>query len=100
MKRWTRRFEWVAYAACANDDRFVLERLSPNDVAEVRRICDSCPVRPECLKWAVDEQVSGVWVAGALFPDPVDERAEQVLKSLWRLAKRSIPGELARRGDI
>lgn len=30
---------------------------SPN----VKRICDRCPVRPECLAWALDNDVQGIW---------------------------------------
>lgn len=28
---------------------------------EVKRICDACPVRPECLEWALADNVEGIW---------------------------------------
>ena len=31
--------------------------------AEVKAICEPCPVRPECLDWAISYDVWGYWAA-------------------------------------
>lgn len=54
--------DWMDSAACAGMDP---ERFFPdsgND-AEVKRVCMSCPVRAECLDYALSLpfQVWGIW---------------------------------------
>jgi len=34
---------------------------APSSTAEARAICDRCPVKPECLEWALDHKEEGVW---------------------------------------
>ena len=110
MTLWQRRDEWTRYANCFGsvDHTVPPERhtaLDPLDdesglpVADpvvVRRICDSCRVRPECVQWATDpaKPERGVWVAGKWIPENKRKarkvRAEPVL---------TIPRELESRGD-
>jgi len=33
----------------------------PYPSPDVKRICDQCPVRPECLTWALDTDQEGIW---------------------------------------
>ena len=53
---------WAPLAACrdADDDLFF-----PGNEAEARmavRICAGCPVREECLEWALEMKIGfGVW---------------------------------------
>jgi WhiB family redox-sensing transcriptional regulator len=56
------RPSWMAYGACRGQgpDVFFLERGESMDVA--RAVCNHCPVRRECLAFAVkDVGPKGVW---------------------------------------
>lgn len=53
---------WRARAACAGIDPAVFfpERGCPAD--EARRICQPCPVRTDCLEYALDNHLrDGIW---------------------------------------
>lgn len=56
---------WMREAACRHADPalFFPERTDnvAAAVAGARVICGSCPVSGECLRWAVDNDESGVW---------------------------------------
>jgi hypothetical protein len=109
VKLWYRKDEWQGYANCLGDSRFISDPRSTEDtpwapaqtldrseVQEIRRICGECRVRPECIKWALDYDMSSVWVAGEYLPDPAFKRG---LRSVHDRLRGSIPGELAARGD-
>ena len=52
-------------AACAGDSShdWVPDR-EPNTVpAAILAMCTSCPVRSECLQWALDVDAEGIWAA-------------------------------------
>lgn len=54
---------WVAFAACrgAEPDLFFGDG-NGEATAIARRICAGCPVREECLDWALEARASfGVW---------------------------------------
>lgn len=59
--------EWLRRAACVGEDPelfFPVGTLGPalRDTAAAKRVCARCPVRPECLEWALSTgQTSGVW---------------------------------------
>ena len=59
---------WMDDAACAEvtPDIFFPEQGAP-PIAQVRAICESCPVRLACLEYAETEHIAwGVW--GGLTP--------------------------------
>ena len=64
---------WRSRAACrhADPDLFFPEGTNGPALAqldEAKRICLSCPVRRQCLTWAVDHDISsGIW--GGATPD-------------------------------
>lgn len=64
----TVRHDWAERAACAGEDTdlwFVDQHDGP--YTEARRICKRCPVRRECLAYAVETGAdSGMW--GGLAP--------------------------------
>jgi hypothetical protein len=33
----------------------------PYPPKEAKEVCDGCPVRPECLEWALENDEEGVW---------------------------------------
>lgn len=109
MKLWSKKFEWQDYSSCVGDVKFVTEprssetppwspgpTLNDQEVQEVREICGNCRVRPECIRWALDDEVSSVWIAGEYLPDPAFRRG---LRSVYDRLRGSLPDELARRGD-
>lgn len=61
--------DWRQYAECAKQDpdlhHPVSHGRSASDIAQAReakRVCQACPVREECLRWALARQEpSGVW---------------------------------------
>lgn len=59
--------DWLTQAACREVDPelFFPIGLSAAAIAQTERakaVCEGCPVRSECLKWAVDTgQTAGVW---------------------------------------
>ncbi|MFF7945451.1 WhiB family transcriptional regulator [Streptomyces griseorubiginosus] len=59
--------EWLRRAACVGEDPelfFPVGTLGPavRDIAAAKQVCARCPVRPECLEWALSTgQTSGVW---------------------------------------
>ncbi|MFC8358406.1 WhiB family transcriptional regulator [Streptomyces griseorubiginosus] len=59
--------EWLRRAACVGEDPelfFPVGTVGPavRDIAAAKRVCARCPVRPECLEWALSTgQTSGVW---------------------------------------
>ncbi|MFF7178323.1 WhiB family transcriptional regulator [Streptomyces sp. NPDC008121] len=59
---------WRASAACRNVDPDLFFPVGTGAPAliqaeEAKEICRGCPVRQECLEWAMDDsrQVIGVW---------------------------------------
>ncbi|TCR20319.1 WhiB family redox-sensing transcriptional regulator [Streptomyces sp. BK205] len=59
--------EWLRRAACVGEDPelfFPVGTAGPavRDIAAAKQVCARCPVRPECLEWALGTgQTSGVW---------------------------------------
>ncbi|MDX3586705.1 WhiB family transcriptional regulator [Streptomyces europaeiscabiei] len=59
--------EWLRRAACVGEDPelfFPVGTTGPaiDDVATAKRVCARCPVRRECLNWALgNRQTAGVW---------------------------------------
>ncbi|MEU6977616.1 MULTISPECIES: WhiB family transcriptional regulator [unclassified Streptomyces] len=59
---------WRADAACreVDPDLFFPVGVGPTALAqaeEAKEVCHRCPVREQCLRWAMDDsrQVTGVW---------------------------------------
>ncbi|UUU29173.1 WhiB family transcriptional regulator [Streptomyces sp. CA-210063] len=59
--------EWLRRAACVGEDPelfFPVGTTGPalDDVAAAKRVCARCPVRRQCLNWALGNgQTAGVW---------------------------------------
>ena len=56
-----RRPAWMARAACRGMEQtpFFPPSGEPGDKA--REVCAGCPVREDCLRYAVESEVVGVW---------------------------------------
>ena len=53
---------WAAYAACRDVDPDVFFPASEEDSTQGLRICRGCPVKAECLDWALETRVRyGIW---------------------------------------
>ena len=53
---------WAAYAACRGADPDLFFPGEGEDAEAAVRICGGCPVRAECLEWALETRVRyGVW---------------------------------------
>lgn len=102
MKFWSRKDEWVRYAACFGVADHTLPPARDDDgpTADsnlVRRICFGCRVRPECAAWAVDGSESGVWVCGTWIPGHDEDKRSA--KELRHKLFESIEEERRLRGE-
>lgn len=55
---------WILEAACrgTNPNLFFPPRGSNTQMTNAKQICSTCPVRPECLQYALDNHCThGVW---------------------------------------
>lgn len=59
--------QWMADAACRTHtvDHWFSE-VPGNSYAEAKAVCDRCPVRQQCLDYALNREDYGVW--GGLTP--------------------------------
>jgi WhiB family redox-sensing transcriptional regulator len=56
------RPEWMERAQCRGEDRALFFPSLGANAAKARAICSICPVRPECLAYALaDPESAGVW---------------------------------------
>ncbi len=94
-KMWLKQNEWMSYAHCADDDRFTSESAEHDE--ELESICKGCHVKPECMQWAIADEVSSVFAAGHRFPDPSHKRG---LQSLYDRFRDELPNALEQRGDV
>jgi WhiB family redox-sensing transcriptional regulator len=67
ITQWKRRFpsNWRERAACADSPELFFPigatGLSAVQVEQAKVVCESCPVRPACLKSAVESGEDGIW---------------------------------------
>jgi WhiB family redox-sensing transcriptional regulator len=53
---------WAAYGACRDADSDLFFPGPEGDPGEAVRICLGCPVRDECLAWALETRMRyGIW---------------------------------------
>ena len=53
---------WVAYAGCRDADPDWFFPGHEGDTSAALRVCRGCPVREDCLEWALETRVRyGVW---------------------------------------
>lgn len=68
--------EWVARAACVQDDEVNLEDYFPGEgaspPAHLLRLCLDCPVRRDCLEHAIGAALTAGWFGGL---SPSDRKA-------------------------
>ena len=54
--------EWHQKAACRGRGPADFVRGPKSDYGNIRELCETCPVRPECLEYALaDESLTGLW---------------------------------------
>ncbi len=54
--------EWVDRARCAETDPEAFFPLKGESPREAKRVCMTCEVRPQCLRYALDnDERYGVW---------------------------------------
>jgi hypothetical protein len=72
---------WTARARCAETDPEIFFPPADDPATEVQRICAQCPVREDCLAYAIDaDEQYGIW--GGL-----DPRQRQNLRRRQRTAR-------------
>lgn len=55
---------------CDGDDRFVCDDLTPNDLEDMRQLCDSCPLKALCHDYAEAVLPAGSFWAGKHYRAP------------------------------
>lgn len=54
--------DWYEFALCAQTDPEIFHPEKGGSSAEAKRVCLACPVRGECLSYAVDNKERfGIW---------------------------------------
>ena len=48
-------------AACKGVEPETFQSDHPSRIAAAKRVCASCPILSDCLKWAIDNFEEGVW---------------------------------------
>ncbi len=62
LRRVTERPPWMARAACRGVDRSLFFPERGGDGVKAKAICAGCPVRAECLDYALaDVELRGTW---------------------------------------
>lgn len=95
------RAEWWSLAACQHADPDLFfpvsgTRLSRAQLMGAKAVCAGCPVRPDCLRYAlVAGPVQGVW--GGLSENERRLLRQREAKARVRTARRSSPIALTRR---
>lgn len=58
----TRNLDWQADAACRDTETDIFFPASESDAGPALAVCRICPVRHECLEWALaTRQNDGIW---------------------------------------
>ena len=52
---------WMGDAQCAQTDPELFFPEKGGKPASAKRICETCPVKTDCLEYALEHQESGVW---------------------------------------
>lgn len=53
---------WAVFAACRDRDPDAFFPVTPGDERAALRICSGCPVRQDCLEFALEARVRfGIW---------------------------------------
>lgn len=71
-------------SACSPSTTDLFYSEEPNEIAQAKAICATCPVRAECLTWAVPNEDYGVW--GGL--DEVERRQLRAGAQLLSIEER------------
>lgn len=82
---------WMRDAACAGDDERAVkfrEAVAVGALTDAKVLCTECPVRLDCLRWALDKQeLWGVWGGLAEFELrrtlSVNASGEPIKRSRW-----------------
>ena len=66
--------KWASDALCAQTDPNAFFPKKGGSHTEAKNVCERCPVRPDCLDWAIEhDETDGVW--GGMGPA---ERAREI----------------------
>lgn len=53
--------DFVEFGSCRRDNPATFYPTRGEQIITARAICARCPVRPECLAWALAHEIIGVW---------------------------------------
>ena len=54
--------KWMDWALCAQTDPEVFFPKKGGSHTEAKKVCEQCPVRTDCLNWAIEHNESeGIW---------------------------------------
>ncbi len=55
-------YEWMVHGKCRGADPSAFFPSDGTGVERAQRVCDSCPVKVECLEYALEHRIEhGVW---------------------------------------
>jgi WhiB family transcriptional regulator, redox-sensing transcriptional regulator len=86
---------WWAEAACIGMDVNIFHPVYSGSARAAKAVCADCPVRMDCLKWALDHSIQdGIW--GGL---SIDERRSWNRTHNYREMKRTGFNSIAKDWD-
>jgi WhiB family redox-sensing transcriptional regulator len=54
--------DWILRGLCSRVEPDIFFPENDDALAAAKAVCGSCPVRPDCLRWALDAgEKGGVW---------------------------------------
>ena len=56
--------QWIEQAACRGVGNQLFFSAKPSDIAEAKKFCQTCPVKTECLQFALSfryNDIYGIW---------------------------------------
>jgi len=61
-------------ASCVGEDPQIFDGETVSAIVKAKQICNGCPIRDECARWAMQTQDFGVW--GSLTPNERSKKAK------------------------
>lgn len=55
------RPEWQERSLCKGETELFFNEGSPHAIADAKKFCNKCNVRRICLKFAIDNDETGIW---------------------------------------
>lgn len=95
-RRWDADTRWKPAAACVGKDPDLFFPVYEVDEAAAKAVCDGCPVKDDCLQWALDtNEPHGIW--GGLNDRERQNLRKRMMRRGWQPPAVTMPAAPDRR---